>query len=255
MTGHVEDKRHDAFLPIQLHLSGAVTVTANQDMYEGPRTWLKILVPKLDRLPRRMRRQMKDADFEVVETLESPENDYQRLRKIGVERSSNQRDLLEQELVRSYTEDGLLAKDGTIPEPTEFVSERDYIVGIVKNHYKRYLNFEDDKVMFGMDVGERTWLFEIKRSGSPLYSCYLRIRKVGENPRAGVIRIEIHPNREHEIDKICTRLVKEAYPLQRNIPSWESQAYPFYVAEKAIDAHLPDRTVVLSSLKGLGVIT
>jgi hypothetical protein len=256
IAGYIEDRRHDAFLPIHLHHSGAVTVTADRDLHDGPRTWLKILVPKIDRLPPRMRRRLKNGDMEVIETLEGrgPENDYQRLRKIGVERSSNHRDLLEQELVRDHGEETLIAKDGTIPEPAEFVVERNNIVGIVKNHYKRYLDFEDDRVMFNMDVGERTWLFKTERSGNTLYSCYLRIRQVAENPRVGVVRVEIHPDREHEIDQICSRLTDEAYPLQRNIPSWESQVYPFYVAEKAIDAHMLGRETVLSSLKGLGVI-
>jgi hypothetical protein len=256
MVGHVEG-RHDAFLPVQLHLSGGVTVTSDRKIYDGPRTRMSVLVPSLDRLPPEMRRRMESAEFEIVETLEGrePENDYQRLPKIGVERSSNERDRLEQDMVRNFSEDTLLCKDGTIPEPTEFVVEKDYIVGVVKNHHKRYLDFEDDQVMFGMDVGERTWLFEVERSGHPLFSCYLRIRQVGEDPRTGVVRVEIHPDREHEIDQICQRILHESYPLKRNVPSWQNQIYPFTVAEKAVDAHMPGRNVVLSSLKGLGVIT
>jgi hypothetical protein len=256
MLGHVEG-RHNAFLPVQLHLSGGVTVTAGRDIYHGPRTRMSVLVPALDRLPPRMRRKIQSADFDVVETLEDrdPENDYQKLRKIGVERSSNERDRLEQNMVRDFSEDTLLCKDGTVPEPTEFVVEKDYVVGVVKNHYKRYLDFEDDQVMFGMNVGERTWLFEVERSGNPLLSCYLRIRQVDEDPRTGVVRVEVHPDREHQIDHICRRILDESYPLKRNVPSWQNQIYPFTVAEKAVDAHMPGRDVILSSLKGLGIIT
>lgn len=256
MLGHVEGRR-DSFLPIQLHLSGGVTVTEDRDIHSGPHTKMVLLIPKLDRLPRRMRRKIELSDLDIVETLEDhePENDYQRLRKIGVERSSNERDRLEQEFIREFTEEKLLCKDGTIPQPTEFVVERNNVVGVVKNHHQRYLDFEDDRVMFGMDVGERTWLFEIERSANPILSCYLRIRQVGDDPRSGVVRIEIHPDRENEIDRICRRIVDESYPLKRNIPSWRNQIYPFHVAEKVIDAHMPGRDVVLSSLKGMEIIT
>ena len=256
MVGHVGG-RHNSFLPIQLHLSGGVTVDTEREFYDGPRTRMKVLVPKLDRLPPRMRRKMERAHFDVVETLEGrdPENDYQRLRKIGVERSSNERDRLEQDMVRGFSEDSLLCKDGTIPEPKEFVVERNSTVGVVKSHHKRYLDFEDDQVMFGMDVGERTWLFEVERSGNLLLSCYLRIRQIGDDPRSGVVRVEVHPDREHEIDQICRRILDGSYPLKRNVPSWRNQIYPFTVAEKAVDAHMPGRDVVLSSLKGLGIIT
>lgn len=255
MVGHVEG-RHNAFLPVQLHLSGSVTVNSERDIYDGPRTRMRVLVPTMDRLPPRMRRKMENAHFEVIETLDrSPENDYQKLRKIGVERSSNERDKLEQEMVREFSENSFLCKDGTIPEPTEFVVERNYIVGVVKNHYKRYLDFEDDQVMFGMEEGERTWLFEIERSGSPLLSCYLRIRQVDKDPRTGVVRVEIHPDHEHKIDRMCRKIMSEAYPLKRNVPSWKNQIYPVHVAEKAVDAHMPRRDVVLSALKGFGIIT
>ena len=204
-----------------------------------------------------MSRRLESSSLEIIETLEGrgAENDYQVLRKIGVERSSNQRDQLEQDMIRAFEEDTLLCKDGTIPEPTEFVVDRTDIVGVVKNHHKRYLDFSDDKLMFGMDVGERTWLFEVERSGNPLYSCYLRIREIDEDPRSGVVRVEIHPDREHEIDQICARIVDESYPLKRNVPSWKNQIYPFHVAEKAVSSAMPGRDVVLSSLRGLGIIT
>ena len=257
LCGHIEDTRFGTFAPVQVHLSGATIVDSNYSIYTGPVTQIVLLIPNEDLLSLRSRRILDQNNIGIRETQgEEATHDFKQLRSRGVQVSSNLRDNLEQDTIEPFSSsDGFLAIDGTIPE-FERILEKDDVVSIVKNHYARYLNYENENQMFNMDVGERTWLFCIERTSSfNVYSCYMRLREVGQNPLEGIVRVEIPPSREDDIDRICRRILKERYPVQRDITSWESQAYPFYVCEKAVNAVLPHRETIISGLQGAGVVT
>jgi len=256
LCGHIEDTRVGTFNPVQVHLSGAAIVDSDYNIHTGPETQIVLLVPDEDLLSLRARRILERNNIGIKETQgEEAIHDFKELRSKGVQVSSNLRDSLEQDIIEPFPEsEGTLAVDGTLPE-FERVLDKDNVTGVIKNHYARYLSYENENEMFSMDVGERTWLFHIERSGFDVYSCYMRLREIGQNPLEGVIRVEIPASREDDIDEICRRILRERFPIQRNVTSWESQIYPFHVCEEAINAVLPHRETIISGFQGVGVVT
>jgi len=249
LIGHILSKSYGALLPLQLHLSGVVIVNDEGKVVYGPETQVKLIVPKKEFLPQTVLDRLGEG---VVETrgMGEPSYDYAKLRKRGYEKSSHLRDELEQKALRNFQKsNGYLVCDGTIPNMIEFM-EREDIIGVVKTHMMRFLKLRDEPKVFTMPTGYRSWLFEVKRRDlmgkreCPIHSCYLRLRELGRDPLAGLVRVEINPSIKKEVDEICLSIFNERLPVQVETRSWDRKLYPFYRCERIISAHLPPREVL-----------
>ena len=244
LLGHILSKDYCALLPIQLHLSGVAIVDSRGRIVYGPEVQIKLIVPKKNILPK-VALDILGNEIEETKDMGKPTYDYAELRKRGYEKSSHLRDELEQKALRNFKPyNGYLAYDGSIPNMKEFM-EREDIIGIVKTHRMRYLKLEKEVKVFSMETGYRSWLFEIKRrelkekKEYPICSCYLRLRKLGRDPLAGLVRVEINPSIKEEVDNICFSIFNERLPVQLGTRNWDRKLYPFYRCERVIQAHLP----------------
>ena len=256
LIGHILSKSYGALLPLQLHLSGVVIIDDRSKVVYGPETQVKLIVPKKDFLPQAV---LDELDETVVETKDMgrPSYDYATLRKRGYEKSSHLRDELEQKALRNFRKtDGYLLYDGAIPNIDEFMQRKE-IIGLIKTHMTRFLELRDEPKVFTMPAGHRSWLFEIRRRDLlhnkeyPIHSCYLRLRKLGRDPLAGLVRVEVNPSATKEIDEICLSIFDERLPVQINTSNWDRKIYPIYRCERIISAHLPSRETLHGLFKGV----
>jgi hypothetical protein len=243
LLGHIFSRRYGALLPIHLHISGVVIINTRGKAVFGPKTQIKLILPKREFLPKVVLDKLSDM---IVETKDEgpPSYDYEELRKRGYNKSSRLRHYLEQNAINSFKSDGYLVVDGIIPQQKEIMERRD-IIGIVKSHRMQYLKLEDEVKIFSMPPAHRSWLFEIKRkignNKLSVYSCYLRLREIGRDPLSGLVRIEVNPSLKENIDEICLSIFNERLPVQMNTKDWDRKIYQFYCCERIISAHLPAR--------------
>lgn len=252
--GYVSSKRYVTFAPIHFHLSGVVIIeydrTGNHQPVYGPIYREKILIPSKKLLPRDLVEKYEPMLEETI-SVGKPSWDYRALRQKAIAKSSQLRRTLEEATIMSFkkTSKPFVVIDGPIDGR---VLERKDAVGIIKTHMRQYLTRREEMEVFDMDAGMYSWVFEIpKRFGgkdNPVYSLYMKLHGLFDDPFHGLIRIEINPAMEKSIDEICTAVYDLREPVVTRTQSWDRKIYPIYLCERYLKANSPSINAVRAAL-------
>lgn len=200
-----------------------------------------------------------DAGIEVVDTEEASRN-FNALCRRAQYRSKRERLELEAKLIERWSEafddDSFLVLDGTLMN----LRGRDALtrcIGVSKEILERYFNLAEHKRIFGLRLGERSWVFRFKTEeqdarmgGRDRLSWYLRIRDTkGRHPEFGLLRCELakkHADRAPELaDRLSRSLIAERYPISHPDPRWDRLIYPIRQCEQ----YLRSRSRPISSIQ------
>jgi len=125
--------------------------------------------------------------------------------------------------------------------------ENGNIVGVTKSHGTQYLAWDEQCVVLGLRVGERSAAFVPRpRSGPrPVYSWYLRMHpSEGRDPYFGLVRVEAPKCARilGMIDEISRWLLAERAPLSLPDARWDKMIYPIRDCELYMKSLAPTHT-------------
>lgn len=252
--GYVSSKRYVTFAPIHFHLSGVVIIeydrTGNHQAVYGPIYREKILIPSKKLLPRDLVEKFESMLEETI-SVGKPSWDYRALRQKAIAKSSQLRRTLEETAIMSFkkTNGPFMVIDGPIAGR---VLARKGAVGVIKTHMRQYLTRREEMEVFNMDAGTYSWTFKIpKKFGgkvNPVYSVYMKLRSLFDDPFHGLIRIEMNPAVEKKIDEILAAVYDLKEPVVTRTQSWDRKIYPIYLCERYLKANSPSINAIRAAL-------
>lgn len=260
--GWIKSDRYVTYVPVHLHLSGAVIVEYNskdgshKPVY-GPVYQVKILVPSKKILSKKVVNMYQSRLEETIEKRERGEEqswDPRHLRRKAWLKSSDLRQDLEIKALLSFKPSPgfYIGADGTLPLHPQILG-REEIIGIIKNHIRQYLPREDEMKVFDMSKGERSWIFDIVKEGGFLtektivHSVYLKINDYFSDPFHGLLRLEFNPALDDKVDELCSTVYTLREP-KASSRDWDREIYPIYLCEQYLEAN----AISIDSLKEIG---
>jgi len=137
--------------------------------------------------------------------------------------------------------------------------ENPNIIGAIKSHQTQYFEMEDQRKILSLGVGERSGVFMPlgREQRSPVYSWYLRIRpNDGQDLYFGLMRIEAAASDRtlEMVDEISRWLLAERSPLSLPDSRWDKMIYPIRDCEQYLKSIAPTKTMLESSMMGLGTL-
>jgi hypothetical protein len=129
------------------------------------------------------------------------------------------------------------------------------VVGVTKSHGTQYLTWEEQSIVLGLRVGERSGAFVpiVRGRRRPVYSWYLRLHpNDGRDVYFGLIRVEAaaKPETVAAADEISSWLMAERSPLSLPDGRWDKLLYPIRDCEQYLRSIAPSRTMMEAALAG-----
>lgn len=133
------------------------------------------------------------------------------------------------------------------------------IVGVTKSHGTQYLTWNEQMVVLGLKVGQRSGAFVpiVNDRRKPVYSWYLRMHdSAGKDPYFGLIRIEAPKDARvlGMIDTLSQWLLAERAPLALPDSRWDKMIYPIRDCEQYMKSLAPSHTTLDARLMRLGTL-
>lgn len=131
------------------------------------------------------------------------------------------------------------------------------VVGVTKSHGTQYLTWEEQSVVLGLKVGERSSAFVpiVRSRRRPVYSWYLRMHpSEGRDVYFGLIRVEAPRSARvlGMVDEISRWLLAERAPLSLPDARWDKMIYPIRDCEMFMKSLAPSHTALDARLMRLG---
>ena len=132
------------------------------------------------------------------------------------------------------------------------------VVGVTKSHGTQYLTWEEQSIVLGLRVGERSGAFVpiVRGRRRPVYSWYLRMHpSEGRDVYFGLIRVEVpkSPRALAMIDEISRWLLAERAPLSLPDSRWDKMIYPIRDCELFMKSLAPSHTTLDARLMRLQI--
>jgi len=133
------------------------------------------------------------------------------------------------------------------------------IVGVTKSHGTQYLTWDEQRVVLGMRVGERSAAFVpiVRGVRRPAYSWYLRMHaSEGRDPYFGLVRVEVPRSARMlgMLDEISRWLLAERAPLSLPDSRWDKMIYPIRDCELYMKSLAPTHTNLDARLARLATL-
>lgn len=126
-------------------------------------------------------------------------------------------------------------------------------VGLIKTHHVQYLDESGQRVVAGLDTGQRSPLFRIGTTGRVRWSWYVRLRGPRTHGWAGIVRLE--STGDIDLPEAITLADRVTIALQRfaSEPHKESRApqnlYPITGLERELRRRLGDQRLLQRALR------
>ena len=197
---------------------------------------------------------MRHVDTGSDETIEHPLALAQAAHdKISTVRGSLESGLASRWVAQNIGDDWLLVDGGLQSD----YGEAGNIVGVTKSHGTQYLTWEEQRVVLGLRVGERSSAFVpiVRSRRRPVYSWYLRMHpSEGRDVYFGLIRVEAPRSARAlgMVDEISRWLLAERAPLSLPDSRWDKMIYPIRDCEMFMKSLAPSHTNLDARLMRLG---
>ena len=170
---------------------------------------------------------------------DSPEKGMSGIQRVMLE--------LEVELSNDVRPDLLVVYDGPLRGRTAQSS-----VGMIKTHYKMYLEETAKNVLMNLEPGHCTPIFQIL-GREPRYSWYLQLPGNKAHPLAGIVRCEISASRTIEEARNLVNQISASLPKFASKPHKDPRApqnlYPIAGLERELKRRLGDQRLLEHSLR------
>lgn len=197
---------------------------------------------------------VRHVDTSSDETIEHP----LALAQAAHDKISTIRQRLESELASRWVAgnrgDDWLLVDGGLQSD---YGESGNIIGVTKSHGTQYLTWDEQSVVLGLRVGERSGAFIpiVRGRRRPVYSWYLRMHpSEGRDVYFGLIRVEAPRSARvlDMIDEVSRWLLAEKAPLSLPDARWDKMIYPIRDCEMFMKSLAPSHTALDARLMRLG---
>ena len=184
--------------------------------------------------------------FEITDTAADVDGHVERhpigLMERAVPLVQTDRSRLEKQLADAWCEDEAtpLLMDGGIAG-SERAARSACVVGAVKTHRTLYLDGDALTQLLAMPAGQRSAVFRIASSRTPVASFYLRLRDAdGHDPMWGLVRVEIADAEglSGRADEVSRWLLAERVPLALPDGRWDRMTYGVRGCEEYLRAIL-----------------
>jgi hypothetical protein len=122
----------------------------------------------------------------------TPSYDFEEMRKAAQNRSNDEMGVLEEAALAQ--DDGIpTIVDGRLEPRSEGLDAlRSPVFGVVKTHKKNYLHAQGLQILYALEEGQRTPVFELRGGRLPVLSWFVRLSGAGgSTPNWGLVRVEV----------------------------------------------------------------